>query len=148
MALTDIYTTPSVAAALSTGGAATSVFGTAIDLTNRRDIGDGEDMYMDINITTTVTSAGSATLGFEFVTADDSSLTTNVTVILSTPVVAKASLVAGYRYPVIEIPMGVFYRRYIGFRQVIGTAALTAGKATCALVRKPANWRAYDDGIN
>lgn len=149
MALTDIYTTPSIAASLSTAGATTGlIFGTAIDTTNRRDVGEGEDLYIDIYITTAVTSAGAATLGFNFVTADDSALTTNLTVLYSTPVIAKASLIAGYRFPVVELPKGVLYRRYMGFQQVIGTAALTAGKATCALVMAPQNWRAYDDGIN
>ena len=148
MALTDIYSTPSLQAALSTGGTGTSIFGTAIDLTNRRDIGEGEDLYTVIHITTAVTSGGSATLAFNFVTADDSALTTNVTILYTTPAIAKATLIAGYRYPIIEVPKGVLYQRYCGFQQVIGTAALTAGKATCAFVLAPQNWRAYDDGVN
>lgn len=148
--LMDIYTSPAgVPIALSTAAFGTSIFGNAIDLRDSGiDVGAGQDLYLAIGITTAVTSAGAATLQFDFVTATDSALTAGVVQLFATAAIAKASLVAGYLFGIFVLPRGNTYKRYCGVRQIVGVADLTAGKAYAALTLDPQNWRAYDDGAN
>lgn len=137
-----------VPTALSTAGTTTGLkFGEALDMSVARDLGEGHPIHLWIDITTAATSGGSATVGFQFVTADVEALTTNVEVVWQSPSIAVASLVAGYRFPLLSLPY-YNYRRWIGLRQVIGTAALTAGAAEGFLTTDASSWRAYADAVN
>lgn len=98
------------------------------------DIGRGDmKLYYYNQIETAVTSLGGATVEIDFVCADDEALTVNLTVVERSDAIAKATLVIGFRYPFGTIPKKV-PRRFIGTQVVIGTANLTAGGLTSALV--------------
>lgn len=90
------------------------------------DFGRGRRLNFNAQITTTVTSAGAATIEIDFVSADDAALATNKTVLLQSPAIAKAALVVGYHFRHGHVP-GIIPQRFIGAGVVIGTAALTAG---------------------
>lgn len=90
------------------------------------DYGIGTDLDIGMSIMQTLTSGGSATVGFELVQADDAALTTNLEVIAKSAIYGFATLTAGtiveLAYEGIE-PLGP--RRYLGMRVVIAVAALT-----------------------
>lgn len=92
-----------------------------------------EHMELLVQLLTTVTSGGAATLQFQLVQADDAALTTNVVVLQETPVLALATLVAGYR-PRLRLPAMGLSQRYMGLRYIIGTATTTAGTVHASLV--------------
>lgn len=134
------------ATALNTGAAGDYVIGDVIDLgAAGRDIGNGEDLELVVQVDTTATSGGSATLAISLATDDNSSLSSPTKVVTS-PAVAVASLTAGTTVFRVRVPAGT-YERYIGIVQTTGTAAFTAGKINAFLTPASANWKAYADGI-
>lgn len=135
--------------ALSTAAPATAKFGSAINLVVAGlDQGEGYPMYLVVLVDTTATSGGSATLSIELVHADNDALTTNVAVLFATAAIPVATLVAGYLVAMVALPKGIEYKQYLGLRQVVGTAALTAGALNAFLTPDPQNWRAYPEGNN
>lgn len=134
------------ATSLNTGAAGSYIIGDVIDLgLAGRDIGNGEPLEFVVQVDTTATSGGSATGLFSLVTDDNSSLS-SPTVIVSSPAIAVATLVAGYTALRVKIPAGT-YERYIGVQQTTGTAAFTAGKVNAFLTPAVANTKAYADSI-
>lgn len=141
------------AVALNTGGAATYVIGDQIDLGTARDIGNGEPMYLEIQVATGINAASAGTVQFQLVSADNAALTTNPVVhaqsaafVTSTSTGnAGGTLAAGTNLMIVSVPQeGLAYKRYVGIRQVTGTAAITAGAVDAFLVHTAANWKAYD----
>jgi len=103
-----------------------------IDLSVARDIGEGEDLYMNFAITTAV--AGGTSTKFEAIIADDAALTTNVEVIGATGAIATADLVLGKNVAVRLNPLiGSKGRRYLGARYTV-VGANSAGKVTTDIV--------------
>jgi len=134
------------ATALNTGAAGDYVIGDVIDLgAAGRDIGNGEELELVVQVDTTATSGGSATLAISLATDDNSSLS-SPTKLVTSPAVAVASLTAGTTVFRVRVPAGT-YERYIGIVQTTGTAAFTAGKINAFLTPASANWKAYADGI-
>lgn len=82
--------------------------------------------FLVIQVQTTCTAAGAATVTFTLESADDAGLTTNATVHWSSVAIGKATLVAGYTVCRIPLPLDD-YRRYLGVRYTVGTGPLTAG---------------------
>ena len=83
------------ATALNTGAAGDYVIGDVVDLgAAGRDIGNGEELELVVQVDTTATSGGSATLAISLATDDNSSLSSPTKVVTS-PAVAVASLTAG-----------------------------------------------------
>ena len=141
------------ALALNTGAANTYVIGDQIDLGVARDVGNGEPIYLTIVATTGVNAASAGTVQFQLVTADNAALTTNPVVHLqsaafvtsTTTGAAGGTLAPGVNLFTAALPRaGLDYKRYLGLRQVTGTAAITAGAVDAFLTRAPAAWRAYD----
>jgi len=137
------------ATALSTAGTGRALVGDVIDLEVARDIGNGQVVYLVIQVTTAVTSAGAATVSFELATdaaaaiATDGSATEHIT----TAAIPKATLVAGYEM-CIPLPLeGDAYERYLGVIQNVGTAALTAGAINAFLTLDPRGYKAYADNV-
>ena len=97
------------------------------------DYGRGRRLKLDVRITVAVTSAGAATLSADFICADTADLVTNQTNLLQSGAIAKAALVAGYRFRHSHTP-GVIPRRFIGMLYTIGAAALTAGSISSGLM--------------
>lgn len=106
----------------------------------RHDIGQGNPLFMNVQIVEDVDSAGgAATLKFELITADDEALTSNVvSAAITGDAIAEATLVAGFKapFPVI-IPPGLGADRYYGARFTIAGEAITAGKVDIWLSQRP-----------
>jgi hypothetical protein len=94
------------------------------------DIGRGRRIPIFAQITATVLTTASITC--DLITADDFTMTTNKTVILSTGAVAVAKLVTGYRFRLGVVPKGIS-QAFLGMQLTATTAAPTAGKFTGAL---------------
>lgn len=134
------------ATSLNTGAAGDYVIGDVIDLgLAGRDIGNGEPLEFVVQVDTTATSGGAATLAVSLATDDNSSLS-SPTKIVTSPAIAVASLTAGTTIFRVKVPAGT-YERYIGVVQTTGTAAFTAGKVNAFLTPVAANSKAYADAI-
>jgi hypothetical protein len=148
--ITDKLTTFCNATALNTGAAGTYLIGDVVNLEDVRDIGQGNPLYLVINVETTATSGSTATATFKL--ASDAQAAIHVstsTVHLVTPTFAVADMVAGTNIMRAVIPMeGNAYEQFIGILQVTGTAAFTAGKVDAFLTMDVANWKALPDGVN
>jgi hypothetical protein len=101
-----------------------------LDLKTAADILANELMLV-VTVNEAVTSDGAATVAFAFETSDVENFASYDTLI-NTGAVAKATLVAGYY--AIRAKVGVGLKRYCRVKYTIGTAALTAGKFSAALV--------------
>ena len=139
------------ATALSTSGTGRALVGDQIDLgAAQRDVGAGRQLYVVIQVTAAVTSAGAATVDFELVSDAAAAIATDGTATVhgTTGAIGKASLVAGAEW-VIPLPQeGNAYERYLGLISNIGTAALTAGAVTAFLTDQPKQHKTYPDGSN
>lgn len=137
------------ATALGTSGTGRQLVGDVIDLGVTRDVGDGEVMYLVVQVSTAFTSAGAATVDFELASDSAASIATDgsATVHASTGDIGKATLVAGYK-KVIPLTVGALYERYLGIVANVGTAALTAGAINAFLTKDASVWRAYADASN
>jgi uncharacterized ferredoxin-like protein len=115
-------------AVTSTGSTAST---NVIDLGIARDIAGGvsEDIRLMVQVNTTFTSAGSATLQVQLQTSADNSAWTTLA---QTDAIAVASLVQGYKFW--ENGYAGPTSRYIRLNYVVGTAAMTAGKIDAAIV--------------
>ena len=132
------------ATALNTGAAGSYLIGDVVDLGSApttQDVGNGEGLYLVIQVDTAVTSGGSATVQFHLCSDAQAAIATDgsATYHFSTAAIAKATLVAGYAVAIVELPLGT-YERYLGVLQTTGTAALTAGKVNAFLTKDPAKW--------
>ncbi|RAU21082.1 hypothetical protein CU669_15105 [Paramagnetospirillum kuznetsovii] len=109
-------------------GTDTSVLSTySVDLGIARDIGEGEDLFMRVTVTTAQT--GGTSVEYQCVAADDAALTSNLVVLGSTGAQAVAGLTAGARFIVDPRPLiGSLGKRYIGARAVT-VGAVAAGAA-------------------
>lgn len=129
------------ATALDTSGTGLALVGDVIDLgENGEQVGDGCPMYLVIQVTTAVTSAGAATVSFQLVSDAAAAIAADGSESLhwASAAIAKATLVAGYEL-IVPLPTGagVAYERYLGIQQNVGTAALTAGAINAFLTKDP-----------
>src|SRR5690606_28962613 len=133
--------------AATTAGA---TFGNQIDLVSPAgpggvdwglDVGNGQPVYFVVTIETSIVAAGSGTLAFQLVSADDAALSTDAVVhfqsrafTTATGTGSEAALKAGSVPVMVALPVeGVRYRRYLGVKAVIGSQALTAGAVNAFL---------------
>jgi len=144
------------ATALDTSGTGTLNVGDVADLNLGRDIGMGHPMYVVFQVTTALTSGGSATVTFTMVSDATGTLATDGTqsIHIRTDDFAVADLVQGFTI-VVPLPMGdaagtitTGYQRFLGFQQVVGTASLTAGAVNVFLTPDPHGWTSYPDANN
>lgn len=149
--ITDRLNTFALATALNTGAAGTYLVGDVIDLGTARDIGQGNPIYLVVQVDTTATSGGAATLQIKLASDAQAAIATDgsATEHVVSPTIAVASLTAGKRILVVAIPYeGNVYERYLGILQVTGTAAFTAGKIDAFLTQTPSAWKAMADAQN
>lgn len=137
------------ATAVNTGGVASYLVGNVMDLgAVSRDIGQGQPLYLVIQVDTAIASA---TGSFKFKLCSDAQAAIAVdgsqTIHLETAAKLEAALVAGTLVCCVALPMGAVYERYLGIVQETITAAATAGKINAFLTMDPTGWRAYPDGI-
>lgn len=137
------------ATALNTGVAASYLVGDVIDLgATGLDIGNGEPVYLVIQVDTAATSGGSATGAFHLCSDAQAAIAVDGTATyhFSTSAIAVATLVAGYTIAAVALPYGT-YERYLGVLQTTAVAAFTAGKINAFLTKDVARWKAYADAI-
>lgn len=139
------------ATSVGTPNNSTVSIGDEIDLQEARDIVGGEPFYCVVQVTTAITSGGSATVKFKVVSDStaDASVDGTASEHGSTDDIPVASLVAGATYIIPLMPEGVAYERYLNF-QVTETAgqALTAGNVNAFLTRDVPKYTAYADAVN
>jgi hypothetical protein len=111
-------------------GASAVLSTNTIDLSQARDVGEGEELVLRVGIPTAFT--GLTALTMEVIVADDAALTTNVTVIGSSGAVPVANLAAGKRHAVSFNPLIASKgQRYMGARYTptgTGTAGAVIGE--------------------
>ena len=119
-----------------------------------RDVGSGEAFYLVLRARTAITLAATSTLQFQIVTAGNPDLITTVNsvapaVLLSTTTYTNTSFSGGATAPVgyvffaVAVPL-IQCQRFLGVRQVIGTAALTTpGTVDAFLTNDVARWYSY-----
>jgi hypothetical protein len=136
------------AVALNLGAPGSFLLGDVIDLTNVRDIGMGEPLWLVVTVDTAATSGGAATLVLNLLTDTDPALGSPV-VLATSPTFALAALTAGSMIWAVALPIeGNLYERYLGIQQVTGAAAFTAGKINANIVRDVAKRKLYPDAVN
>jgi hypothetical protein len=109
----------------------TAVSTDTIDLSVARDIGEGEDLFMNFAVTTAL--AGGTSVKFEVITSASANLG-SPTVIGSTDAIVTASLVAGYNTAVrINPQIASLGQRYLGARYTI-SGTYSSGKVTADVV--------------
>lgn len=136
------------ATALSTAATGRALVGDVID-TGNDGINYIDNLWLEIQIDTSVTSAGAATVSFELVSDAGAAIATDGSASLhfKSADIPKATLVAGYEAVCIQLPKGV-YERYLGIIANVGTAALTAGKINAFLTPNPSAIKAFPDAVN
>lgn len=126
--ITDKFLRVSDAQALTT----TAVSTDKVDLSQARDIGEGDDLYMVFTVGTAL--AGGTSVNFQVTVADDAALSTNATTIGMSGVILTAALVAGAQFTVRLNPqIASLGRRYLGATYtIVGT--FSAGTVTADIV--------------
>lgn len=122
----------SAAQAVTASAASTNV----VDWGAGRDMGIGADIEIDIRVNTAAAAAGSATVRFQYQTADDAAFTTNAQTVVQTDDIPIASLVAGASVP-LHVDRSAPYaaRRYARLYYLVSTGPLTAGAFTAGIVK-------------
>jgi len=127
-----------------------AIFGDTVDMSVARNVGSPpKPLYLVIQITEAVLSAGAATVAFELVTDAQAPVLVDgsATVHWRSSDFPKATLIIGFTV-VIPLP-GVKpeYEQFLAVLSIPGTAVLTAGKANAFLTPTPKQWKALKDGI-
>ena len=144
------------ATALDTTGTDTDLIGDVIDIGVARDIGQGQPLYFVVQITTALTSGGSATVQFSLASDSVEDVATDGTqsIHFLSNAIAVADLTAGKKL-IFPLPMGdgdaaitTGYERYLGFQTVTAVAALTAGAVNAFLTLDPHGSKNYPDANN
>lgn len=140
------------ATALDTSGTGLAFIGSAYDAGIARDLGNGQALYLVINVTTAVDSAGDgASVEFQLVSDDSATPAADgsETLHLKTDAIAEATLVAGFQLCLpIPLGVGIEYERYLGIQQNVSGEAVTAGAIDAFLTYDPHGWKSYPDATN
>lgn len=139
-----------------TAGAAWQNIGDVIDLgLAARDVGNGEPLYLVVNVDTGINAAGAGSIQFRL--ASDDSGTINVstgTVHAVSPLFVTSTtsgdapsgaLQAGTTLWIVALPMeGNVYEQYLGIQVNVLTQNTSAGKVNAFLTHDVARWKSYD----
>lgn len=112
-----------------------------------RNIAAGEPIFLEIWVDVTATASGAATVTFTLESDSTADLATSATVHWTSGVVAKATLVAGYKVIAISLPVED-YEAFLGLRATVATGPLTAGAFSAFLTHSPMSYTNYADGEN
>lgn len=109
------------------------------------DYGAGEPVWLVLQVDTTFTAAGAATLTATLESADNAALSSNPVVHFTTPAIPLSGLTAGTQVARIRLPVGD-YKRYLGMRYTVGTGPMTAGAISAFLVKDAQDRKTYESG--
>jgi hypothetical protein len=114
-----------------------------VDLSLARDIGEGEDLYVQFTVGTAFTAGGSATLTPTIVVSAADTLSTPTT-IATAGTIAVATLVAGYSFAVRLNPLiASLGLRYLGAIYTVATGPMTTGTMTADIVTEIQDGKKY-----
>jgi hypothetical protein len=126
---------------------ATAVSTDTIDLlVAGRDIGNGEDINVEIICTETAVSGGATTVTFELINSANADLSSPV-VLAATPAIGKAAIVIGAMFLRQIVPLNDAPLRYLGVRYTVATGPLTAGRFTATFGADRQASKAYRSGV-
>lgn len=152
MPMMDRFSTFCDATALPTGAPASFNVGTTLDL-GKADPGDisqgGQTIYLVVEVTTTATSGGSATMAVRLASDDSSTLNTSTaTIHFQSDYFPVATMTEDTVLVCIPLPNeGVAkYEQYLGIQVAVNAAALTAGAINAYLTHNPPKFEAFADG--
>jgi hypothetical protein len=131
------------------GDAATAINSTKyIDLGSARDAGVGEDVWLVIQIQTTVLAAGgAANVTFQLLEDTQADMASGSAKSLYTSgAIAKATLIAGYRVCAIKLPRNT--KRYLRCTYTPDTNNTTAGKVDAFITKDPDANTPYASGFS
>lgn len=138
------------AVALNTGAADNYAFGSSIDSSVARDLGNGQPVYLVITVATDLDSSGDG-VAIEIQLRSDSTSSVDPdtgTLHLSTGAITQTNWNAIDKI-VLALPTeGLAYERYLGLTQVTSVEAATAGALNAFLTCDPHGWQAYPEGDN
>lgn len=118
-----------------------------IDLASARDIGVGDNLELFIRVIAPLT--GGTSVQFAYVTSANADLS-SPSIIVQTPPVPAASLVAGSEWLRVQVPAlsdTASRQRYIGVQYTIN-GTFTAGTVTAGLTLDREGLAAYPSGLN
>jgi hypothetical protein len=131
----------SVSQAITATADATNV----IDLGVARDVGEGEELYVFVNVTETFADAGSdGTVAIALVTDDNAALTSDATVrtLTTLPALTAAGTLLFFRLEPNQLAAG-HYQRYLGLTYTVANGPLTAGKISAGIIKDISQFKAY-----
>lgn len=128
MAIIDKFLELSLAQAITVTAPSTNVIdaGATKSASLGRDIGSGEPLFLEVNITTTMTGAGTLTIALQ-----DSADNSTFADVLALPAIAVAALTAGKTY---YVPLPAGMRRYIRANYTITSGPFTGGALQASIV--------------
>lgn len=114
------------------------------------DIGQGESVQLVIQVDTTVTAAGAATVVFSLESDSTADLATSASTHWQSAAIGKATLVAGFEVARFKLPSGVpsNYERFLGVRYTVATGPLTAGAFSAFLVKDAQGNQHFPSGFS
>jgi hypothetical protein len=110
-------------------------------------LGGIEAAFLVVEVDTTFTAAGAATLNVSLESDSTANLATSPTVHFQSGPLALAALTARGKVAVIPLPSGS-YERYLGLRYTVATGPMTAGAVSAYITRDPGTWQAYTAARN
>ena len=113
------------------------------------DPGNGQPMYLILQVDESVTSGGAGTVQFRLA-SDDSDVIhdTSSTEHLLTETFSIAQLTQGQQFPFALPIEGLVYEQFLGVQVLVAGATLTAGAVSAFLTFDPTGWKAYPDANN
>lgn len=130
--------------------AGTALVGDVMDLTTARDLGNGQPIYLVVQVTTAVASGGSATVNIQLASDAAAAIATDgsATVHWQTGAQAKTVFTAGKTY-VVPLPWeDPAYEQFVGVIVTTAAATTTAGAVNAFLTLDPSGWSASPDATN
>lgn len=132
------------AEAEATGNTGTRVVGDVIDLGDvSRDLGAGQQVYVEAVVSTAIAAGAGGTYQVVLTHADDAALSTNAeNLMTSVSFDAATGIEAGTVLLRGAIP-STDYKRYMGIREIVGTANTTAGAVNAHITFDMKSYKAY-----
>lgn len=135
------------AVALNTGAAGDYTIGSSYDMTNVRDLGAGNPLYLVVTVDTAV--VGPTSVEITLVSDAQSPVTAaTATRHVATGAILTANLTQGRIFSVALPQEGNVYERYLGIVQTTVGAAVSAGKINAFITTQAPAHKHYPEGSN